>query len=60
MAVETLAKMGWSVEDIVNEVQRLELPYEMAYIVRMVKKYEDQPSLEGQGIQYEFDTEGCF
>jgi hypothetical protein len=57
MAVETLAKMGWSVEDIVAEVQRLELPYAMPYIQRMVDKYKGQASVEGQGIQYEYNTE---
>ncbi len=56
MTVETLAKMGWDLKDIVAEVERLELPYSSAYIQRMIDKYKTEPGKQEE-IQMWYNTE---
>lgn len=56
MTVETLAKMGFDLKDIVAEVERLELPYSTGYIQRMIDKYKAEPAQEGE-VQLWYNTE---
>jgi hypothetical protein len=57
MAVETLAKMGFDLATIVNEVERLGLPYNTAYIQRMIFKYQTGDAQEPQGFEGQYNTE---
>ncbi|KAK9823015.1 hypothetical protein WJX81_007049 [Elliptochloris bilobata] len=57
MEARTLATMGWSVEEIVAELKRINVPFNLEYVTKLVAEERAKAAGAAKGPVYTYNTE---